>query len=306
MLVQCPECVTKYNFDEDKIAVTGSKVRCTRCSHVFTVFPPEPEPEAAPAAGPVPDAETEQTLEDDLAAMFGEERESVRFAEPAPQVAAKARDNVDEDMLADLKGAFQQSLTDDDADSFDRPAGKTRGRSRLPLILLVLILLAVTVAGGVYFFRPDLFSLAGLAGTPAGPATPAASEGVKSIALENVRQYFVPNEKDGQLFIVEGKAVNNFPEARDHIRLRASLFDKGGNVVESMEFMCGNVVSLYQLQVSSRADIEKALSANVGILTHNTNVQPGASVPFMVVFFHAPETVEEFGLEVIQSTKSQP
>jgi hypothetical protein len=65
--------------------------------------------------------------------------------------------------------------------------------------------------------------------------------------------------------------------------------------------MCGNVVTLYQLQVSSRQDIETALGAKVGILAHNTNVQPGASVPFMVVFFGTPETVEEFGLDVVQS-----
>ena len=133
----------------------------------------------------------------------------------------------------------------------------------------------------------------------------APREGAAQIALENVRQYFVPNEKEGQLFIIEGKAVNRFPEARELIRLKASLFDSQGKEVAAQEFMCGNVVSLYQLQVSSKADIEAALTAKVGILTNNTNIQPGASVPFMTVFFHAPETVEEFGLEVIQSTLPQ-
>lgn len=304
MLVQCPECVTKYNFDETKIAAAGSKVRCTRCSHVFTVFPPESEP--APAAVQAPGSDMEQALEDDLAAMFGTEAESSPAPRANSEKRAAVRDDVDEEMLADLKGAFQQSLTDDDTDSFGGHAEKKKKRSTLPLVFLVLVLLLGTVAGGVYFFRPDLLTQAGITAEPAGSEVQAVPEGVKSIALENVRQYFVPNEKDGQLFIVEGKAVNNFPEARDHIRLRASLFDKAGKVVESMDFMCGNVVSLYQLQVSSRADIEKSLSANVGILTHNTNVQPGASVPFMVVFFHAPDVVEEFGLEVIQSTKSQP
>jgi len=128
---------------------------------------------------------------------------------------------------------------------------------------------------------------------------------IEKIALENVRQYFVPNEKEGQLFIIEGKAVNRFPEARELIRIKASLFGKQGAEVATQEFMCGNVVSLYQLQVSSKADIEAALTAKVGILTNNTNIQPGASVPFMAVFFHTPETVEEFGLEVIQSTLPQ-
>ncbi len=115
----------------------------------------------------------------------------------------------------------------------------------------------------------------------------------------------MPTRRKGQLFIIEGKAVNRFPEARELIRLKASLFDRQGGEVAAQEFMCGNVVSLYQLQVSSKAEIEAALSAKVGILTNNTNIQPGASVPFMTVFFQAPETVEEFGLEVIQSSLPQ-
>ena len=38
MLVQCPECNTKYNLNENQIAPEGSKVRCVRCKNVFTAF----------------------------------------------------------------------------------------------------------------------------------------------------------------------------------------------------------------------------------------------------------------------------
>ena len=38
MLVQCPECSTKYDLDEDKLDHGGTKVRCKRCQHVFTAF----------------------------------------------------------------------------------------------------------------------------------------------------------------------------------------------------------------------------------------------------------------------------
>ena len=40
MLVQCPECSTKYDLDEDKLDHGGTKVRCKRCQHVFTAFRP--------------------------------------------------------------------------------------------------------------------------------------------------------------------------------------------------------------------------------------------------------------------------
>ena len=361
MIVQCPECTTKYNLDESKIGHDGTKVRCSRCKNIFTVFRPADEEPAEPAAVPreepsrppaddsieddfaamfedreteVPGSDSGSSFEDEFEAMLGQSAAPTRTAPESgaspgsddfgaddsleddltsmlEQKMAKAvpKRSVDEEMLADLEGAFQQPLMGDseqDAGSGgDVAPGKGGASRRLPLILGLVLLLAVCAGAGVYFLKPGLLGLG-----PEVPAPPAASgsaprEGASQIALENVRQYFVPNEKEGQLFIIEGKAVNHFPEARELIRLKASLFDRQGNEVSSKEFMCGNVVSLYQLQVSSKEDIDAALSAKVGILTNNTNIQPGASVPFMTVFYQAPESVEEFGLEVIQSSLPQ-
>lgn len=398
MLVQCPECTTKYNLDESKIGHDGSKVRCSRCKNVFTVFRPmtdtvDAQPTSAdePAsklfekdalkddpAGAVHDREgapatRKDSFEDDLAAMFEDIKPAPKQSSPAsdfendlaamldekkPEAASKPssiddfeddlaamldekkpaasrkpspaddfeddltamldekkskvapKPSVDEDMIADLQGAFQQPLTsrfDEDAHAPGSDhAGKTKKSGSAGLILGLVFLLLASAAAGVYFLQPGLIGLGPKAsGAPATTQEPAAREGAAQIALENVRQYFVPNEKEGQLFIIEGKAVNRFPEARELIRIKAALFDKLGNEVATQEFMCGNVVSLYQLQVSTRADIEAALTAKVGILTNNTNIQSGASVPFMAVFFQTPDTVEEFGLEVIQSSVPQ-
>jgi predicted Zn finger-like uncharacterized protein len=373
MLVQCPECTTKYNLDESKIGHDGSKVRCTRCKNVFTVFRPISEdvvtpeiPEPAPGGGAfendsfdddlasafedkksAPAAEKD-SFEDELNAMFEDvksapvSRKSAdanafeddlaamldgQTSKPAPKSSADesfeddltamldekrstagSKSSVDQEMIADLQGAFQQPLSDQldqDLRSTDSSAGKSRKSGNTGLMIGLVVLLLACGLGAVYFFQPGLLGLA--PSVPDAPATQdtVAREGAAQIALENVRQYFVPNEKEGQLFIIEGKAVNRFPEARELIRIKASLFDRQGTEVATQEFMCGNVVSLYQLQVSTRADIETALTAKVGILTNNTNIQPGASVPFMAVFFQTPDSVEEFGLEVIQSSVPQ-
>ncbi len=371
MLVQCPECTTKYNLDESKIGHDGSKVRCSRCKNVFTVFRPISEEAVTPpapafgsaGAGDFSDdldgafeskkdapAASKDPFEDDLEAMFQETKAAPAAKKSAdsdsfeddlasmldekklksppkssshdsdeddlaalldgikPAVAPKS--SVDEDMLADLQGAFQQPLTGPLAHDTLAPEGASSAKPKksgsMGLIIGLVVLLLACAAGGIYFLKPGLLGLGpAVPGAPAGSPEAVAKEGAAQIALENVRQYFVPNEKEGQLFIIEGKAVNRFPEARELIRIKASLFDKQGAEVATQEFMCGNVVSLYQLQVSTRADIEAALTAKVGILTNNTNIQSGASVPFMAVFFQTPESVEEFGLEVIQSSVPQ-
>lgn len=300
MLVQCPECSTKYNLDDDKLDHAGNKVRCQRCQHVFTVFRPASHLEdillnTPPQNMPAPDAAAEPSTA--AAANEAEELEKLfsgkREQQPAP---------VDKEMIADLQGAFQQSLLDAQ-DGGDGGAPVKSGKSKAPLLVLgVLVAVLCALLAGVYFLKPGLL---GLPMEPPARPEAGAVEGAAQISLENVRQYFVPNEKEGQLFIIEGKAVNNFPEPRELIRLKATLYDQQGGEVTSQEFVCGNVVSLYQLQVASRKNIEDELAAKVGILTNNTNIQPGASVPFMVVFFKAPESVEEFGLEVMQSGAPQ-
>ena len=256
---------------------------------------------AAPKpAAPTPSASDD--FEDDLAAMLDAKK-------PAAPKPAGPKPSVDQDMIADLQGAFQQPLTatlDDEAPGAGGRARKSAKSGSAGLVVGLIFLLLAGALAGIYFLKPGLLGLGPKApGTSAATHEPAAREGAAQIALENVRQYFVPNEKEGQLFIIEGKAVNRFPEARELIRIKAALFDKQGNEVATQEFTCGNVVSLYQLQVSTRADIEAALTAKVGILTNNTNIQSGASVPFMAVFFQTPDTVEEFGLEVVHSSVPQ-
>ncbi|MDP7113232.1 MAG: zinc-ribbon domain-containing protein, partial [Myxococcota bacterium] len=41
MRITCPDCRSEYAFDPDRISGGGTKVKCSACSHVFTVFHPE-------------------------------------------------------------------------------------------------------------------------------------------------------------------------------------------------------------------------------------------------------------------------
>ncbi len=47
MQITCEKCASKYNLADEKIKDTGTAVRCPKCSHVFKVFPPAAQAEAA-------------------------------------------------------------------------------------------------------------------------------------------------------------------------------------------------------------------------------------------------------------------
>ncbi len=83
MIIECEKCHVKYNLDENLLKETGSKVRCSRCKHVFTAFPPERELqiEEAPAEG------LEETEESAAEEIFKQE-----------------------DLLSDLEKAFAEEV----------------------------------------------------------------------------------------------------------------------------------------------------------------------------------------------------
>lgn len=42
MVIQCESCRTEFNLDESLLKKEGTKVRCSRCRHVFTAYPSSP------------------------------------------------------------------------------------------------------------------------------------------------------------------------------------------------------------------------------------------------------------------------
>jgi len=56
MIVKCEACGTRYRLEDSRVKPEGVKVRCSRCGHVFTVFPEAP-PVEGPREEPLPDEE---------------------------------------------------------------------------------------------------------------------------------------------------------------------------------------------------------------------------------------------------------
>ncbi|AGC50032.1 zinc-ribbon domain-containing protein [Lawsonia intracellularis] len=124
---------------------------------------------------------------------------------------------------------------------------------------------------------------------------------ISLIALRDVVQYNINNEKLGNISVIEGKVVNGFSDPRELIRLEASLYDKNGKLLVSKEQLAGTSVSLFQLQVLGEQELERALTNKIDILANNTNIPPKGEVPFMIVFYNPPDNAAEFGVKVIDA-----
>jgi predicted Zn finger-like uncharacterized protein len=69
LIIQCEKCTTIYHLDESLLEPFGSKVRCSRCGHIFRVNPsplsevPRPK-EIKPVSDPLLPSEKEQQEEE--------------------------------------------------------------------------------------------------------------------------------------------------------------------------------------------------------------------------------------------------
>ena len=43
MIIKCEKCSSSFNLKDSLVKPEGSKVRCSKCKHIFIVYPPEPE-----------------------------------------------------------------------------------------------------------------------------------------------------------------------------------------------------------------------------------------------------------------------
>ena len=274
---------------------------------------PTPDEGASPTGGGVDDlfgdSEDESEEEaDDTSDLFedGDDDTGDLFADEDDEGDEDEDDDEDED----------EEYEEDDGFSLEDKSSKGGSKKSLGCLIFLLII-AFGIGGAIYFkvwtyagidnpgdllrnvpFVGQMFSEDIGDGEEVAPGESPADR-VRKIELKNVKQYYVANEKVGNLFVVEGKAVNKFAMPKEQIKVEVVLYDTAGTILVSQTFLCGNVLSQFQLQVQTQNEIEDGLSSEVGILSNNTFIRPGASSPFMAVFFTPPAGVKEFLVKVI-------
>lgn len=164
-------------------------------------------------------------------------------------------------------------------------------KKRTKLWLIIAILFAAIAGGGTWLWMQwDQGSK---------PVGHEVEKKVEKLTMRNVRQYNVLNEKAGKVFVIEGKAVNEFPEPKELIELEGAIYDKDKKPIASKRQLAGTQLSLFQLQVLSEKEMESFLNNKVELLANNTNVPPGGEVPFMILFYDPPDNIAEFGVEIV-------
>lgn len=122
---------------------------------------------------------------------------------------------------------------------------------------------------------------------------------------KSVNGRFVTNATAGTLFVITGKVKNPSDSPVSHIKIQGTLITKDKKKAKIKNAFCGNIVTEKRLQTDAMSEINQFISIKSGVNNSNVNIEPNATIPFMVVFSDLPEKLENFTVQVISFEKAK-
>ena len=251
----------------------------------------ESDEEAESLSGKAPVSETtevdekvEEEVRDETSEHFGLEETASESAEDSAQALFH---DENEETIGDItEGYTEETLI---------PAGIKGSWSSMRRYIIIILFLIFLGVAGLFFW--------GGAGSDVVRALDAGFSRILeliggnkgenvSLGLLGLKGYLQDNSKTGRFFVIEGRVVNPSNDTRKIGRIKGTLFDKKGKPVQARPIKAGKLLTKEQLSVFSREQIERNLRNAVD------TIKPGASLPFMVVFYQVPSNLSEFLVEV--------
>jgi hypothetical protein len=115
--------------------------------------------------------------------------------------------------------------------------------------------------------------------------------------LRNVIGYYESGASSPRILVIKGQVANLSGAEKSGIRVVAALLDNTDRVLAQTSVYAGNVLTGEAIRKADRETISKTLGNRFGEGLANMHVAPDKSIPFMVVFFDAPENIDSYKLE---------
>lgn len=271
------------------------------------------EDSVPPFMSPDPVPSDDFSAADDLFSEDGEGLEAPEVSEPSeqgaldelPEVALTLAEEESPDIGESVSGLPEEEVFFEDTSSraplpAPRPPAERRKKSRKGWVWLMLLLVIMACGGYYYHARQQLTASWQklLVDWQLIPEPPAEGKGLKPV---NLTGYFINNQREGRLFVVQGKVFNEGVEPRAAIVVKGSIYDVDGAQLIQQSAFCGNPMDKEQLRAWPIMRISERMQNQFGEMLANLNLEPQRAIPFTLVFKDLPGEVAEFEVIVESS-----
>ncbi|MBF0574012.1 MAG: DUF3426 domain-containing protein, partial [Desulfamplus sp.] len=197
-------------------------------------------------------------------------------------------------LLGNRPNLFEDSIL------FDRHKSSALGIKKIIPIILIIILIAGFAASIMMGVKNPYLS----AITPYIEKIPyinkILSPKPEPIKLtpdqKSVSGKFITNTISGTLFVITGQVTNHSKTICKDIKIEGTLIATNKVKVKTKTVLCGNIIPEEQLKTLDMNGINSILYSSDG--NKKFTVDPGKSIPFMVVFSDFPDNLENFTVVV--------
>jgi predicted Zn finger-like uncharacterized protein len=198
-----------------------------------------------------------------------------------------------------LSDTSHSDETDDNLCMEDEQIKPKSGFGKMVIAAVILLLLAAAGYGVFTGFNMSVSQIP-IIGSFMKTETPDPGN-LKLIAVD-LNSKFGENRHAGKIFIITGTIKNEYPEPRSFIKITGKLYGPSKNLSHTEQVYAGNMFSELELRSLDMEAIKNRLNNRLGQNRSNENIEPGQTIPFMIIFSKLPQQLEEFEVLIESSS----
>ncbi len=203
MLIECPNCHTKFKVKDELIPETGRKVKCSKCKYIFNV---KREKEKKP---------------EEIEEVFNlTEETSQKESSEKPPTPRKQEEEEDEKLEKELEAI---------AKKYKKPSLKKQKKVKekpqrsLYLITLAMLIIAILFSASFLYFK--------------------TKNSRPPFTFIKLKGNYYENKKYGEILVIQGELKNNTKKTYTNVKIKVTIFDTQGNKIKEATTYIGNIFS---------------------------------------------------------------
>lgn len=281
IVVQCPNCHSKFRFTHDDAERTTFRMRCSVCQYVFEH---NIEPEVSldrefdmllsSKATPEPAQESESA--------FGRQSQEIVETPPgeAPPEEAPAEETAATESVIREIDSLLGSATAAEQEMEEVEPEEEKGRtSHLKVAVLVACLFIMAMASLWLFKDRILFFQDTVAERHQAPVEKGP---FFAIDENTISQEILTHEQEGSVLVIRGNIRKITPKPVESVMVEARVYDRAGKLVESRLAYAGIVPDITEFTRQPQKDIDALLTSDPA---SPGSTLPAGDIPFAVAFY---------------------